>query len=216
MNGTSYSAKPISTAFFVDWVERTVMSDILPFFRQKNDEYGATDEYIDDVLATINQAGMRNFPGLYSKYPYLAMIKAIGVLEDKHLISMAMSVTPNDYAGKAKDCVIYSLFRMLLYELHDIEIQALEEENSLQAEEDTTSIVSDLGTEEELDDDIHDMLLEPAPYPTLEAIKAEVKNFRETRSSVKDIIDNMLKRVECVASFKKAKGEIIDTRGCKR
>ena len=61
---------------------------------------------------------MRNFPGLYAKHPYLAMVKGVGVLEDKHLTALAMDPTTNDYLGKAKDCVIYSLFRLWLLQAH--------------------------------------------------------------------------------------------------
>ena len=115
----AYKAEAVSNADFIKWIKGSYANRILPMFLKKNNEYGADRHNLQDVLATINQLGARNFPGLYSKHPYLAMVKAIGVLEDKHLIALAMNPTTNDYLGKAMDCVIYSLFRLFLLQKHN-------------------------------------------------------------------------------------------------
>ena len=114
-----YIARRVPAREFSDWLQGTLIQTIIPMFESKNCEYGALDDFNDDALATLKQIGMRNFPGLYSKHPYLAMVKGIGVLEDKHLTALAMDPTTNDYVGKAKDCVIYSLFRLWLLQEHD-------------------------------------------------------------------------------------------------
>ena len=113
-----YIARRVSATEFTDWLQDTLVCTIVPMFENKNREYGDTSERQDDALATLKQIGMRNFPGLYAKYPYLAMVKGVGVLEDKHLTALAMDPTTNDYLGKAKDCVIYSLFRLWLLQAH--------------------------------------------------------------------------------------------------
>ena len=113
-----YFARKVTAEEFSNWIKSTLCNDIVPMFERKNREYGDTDAFRDDALATIKQIGMRNFPGLYPKYPYLAMVKGIGVLEDKHLVALAMDPTTNDYLGKAMDCVVYSLFRLWLLQEH--------------------------------------------------------------------------------------------------
>ncbi len=126
-----YSAEYVSTQDFINWIKGNYANHILPMFLKKNNEYGSDKQNLQDVLATIRQLGARNFPGLYSKHPYLAMVKAIGVLEDKHLIALAMNPTTNDYLGKAMDCVIYSLFRLFLLRKHNEIMDKLMKENQV-------------------------------------------------------------------------------------
>lgn len=115
---TNYIAKATTAQEFSDWINSTTTNRIVPMFLKKNKEYGLKDSEVIDVLATVKQIGARNFPGLYSKHPYLAMVKGLGILEDKHLVALSMDPTTSDYLGKAIDCVIYSLFRLFLLEQH--------------------------------------------------------------------------------------------------